>query len=179
MNALEGMASLAAAREMDIRAARLWGAAQAGRKATCIALPPGDLALHEPYLASARSRLGEAKWEEVLSEGRALSLDEAAGYVLEGEDGRAAASVGRKPSDYDEPAGKLSRREREVVALVARGLTNRQISAGLSISERTAGNHVASILRKLHLRSRTQIATWATEHSPLGPEQNHSALHNY
>jgi non-specific serine/threonine protein kinase len=67
--------------------------------------------------------------------------------------------------------GKLSRREREVVTLVARGLTNRQISAELSISERTAGNHVAKILRKLGLRSRTQIVTWATEYGPLGLKQ--------
>jgi DNA-binding NarL/FixJ family response regulator len=68
--------------------------------------------------------------------------------------------------------GKLTRREREVVTLVARGLTNRQLSTELSISERTAGNHVARILRKLHLHSRTQIATWATEQGLLGPEQN-------
>jgi DNA-binding NarL/FixJ family response regulator len=75
------------------------------------------------------------------------------------------------PSSHDEPSGKLSHREREVVALVARGLTNRRISAELSISERTAGNHVARILRKLHLHSRTQIATWATEQGSLEPEQ--------
>ena len=61
---------------------------------------------------------------------------------------------------------------REAILLLSRGLTNRQISEELSISERTAGNHVASILRKQHLHSRTQIATWATEQGLLGPEQN-------
>jgi DNA-binding NarL/FixJ family response regulator len=66
--------------------------------------------------------------------------------------------------------GTLTRREREVVVLVARGLTNRQVSAELSISERTAGNHVARILRKLGLRSRAQIASWATERRLLAPE---------
>jgi predicted ATPase/DNA-binding SARP family transcriptional activator/DNA-binding CsgD family transcriptional regulator len=173
MNALEGMASLSAARETDTRAARLWGAAEAGRESTGIALPPGDRALHEPYLASTRSRLGEAKWEEALSEGRALSLDEAAVYALDGGIDRAEATISEaKPSAHDEPVGKLTRREREVVTLVARGLTNRQLSTELSISERTAGNHVARILRKLHLHSRTQIATWATEQGLLGPEQN-------
>jgi DNA-binding NarL/FixJ family response regulator len=50
---------------------------------------------------------------------------------------------------------------------VARGLTNRQVSTRLGISERTAGNHVARILRKLGLRSRAQIATWASEHRLL------------
>jgi predicted ATPase/DNA-binding SARP family transcriptional activator/DNA-binding CsgD family transcriptional regulator len=170
INALEGMASLAGAREDAPRAARLWGAAEAGRKSTGIALPPGDRALHEPYLTSARSRLGKTKWDEALSAGRALSLDEAAAYALDKGADRAEASEGM-PSSHDEPSGKLSHREREVVALVARGLTNRRISAELSISERTAGNHVARILRKLHLHSRTQIATWATEQGSLEPEQ--------
>ncbi len=44
---------------------------------------------------------------------------------------------------------------------------NRQISTTLSISERTAGNHVAKILGKLRLRSRVQIAIWATEQKLL------------
>lgn len=170
INALEGAASLAGARGYAAEAARLWGAAEAGRETTGIALPPGDRTLHEPYLSSSRSRLGEEAWEEALSEGYALSLDEAATYALDKGVDRAATPEG-KPSAYEEPVGKLSRREREVVALVGRGLTTRQISAELSISERTAGNHVAKILRKLGLRSRTQIVTWATEYGPLGPKQ--------
>ena len=64
-------------------------------------------------------------------------------------------------------ADLLTRREEEVVTLVARGLTNRQISTELWISERTVGNHVAKILHKLGLRSRAQIASWATEHQLL------------
>jgi len=170
INALEGAASLAGARGYAAEAARLWGAAEAGRETTGIALPPGDRTLHEPYLSSSRSRLGEEAWEEALSEGHALSLDEAAAYTLDKGVDRAAAPEA-KPSAHGEPVGKLSRREREVVTLVARGLTNRQISAELSISERTAGNHVAKILRKLGLRSRTQIVTWATEYGPLGLKQ--------
>jgi serine/threonine-protein kinase PknK len=59
-----------------------------------------------------------------------------------------------------------------VVLLVSRGLTNRQISTELSISERTAANHVAQILRKLGLSSRAQIASWTTESQPLTPDQN-------
>jgi DNA-binding CsgD family transcriptional regulator len=58
-------------------------------------------------------------------------------------------------------AGPLTRREGEIAALVARGLTNRQIAAALHISERTAENHVQHILTKLGLHTRTQIATWA------------------
>jgi DNA-binding CsgD family transcriptional regulator len=58
-------------------------------------------------------------------------------------------------------AGGLAPREREVAALVARGLTNRQIAAALGISPRTAENHVKHILAKLGARSRARIAAWA------------------
>jgi DNA-binding CsgD family transcriptional regulator len=55
----------------------------------------------------------------------------------------------------------LSRREREVAALVARGLTNREIARTLVLSERTAENHVQHILTKLGFGARAQIAAWA------------------
>jgi non-specific serine/threonine protein kinase len=57
----------------------------------------------------------------------------------------------------------LTPREEEVAALVARGLTNRQIATELSISEHTAANHIAKILRKLRLSSRSQITAWVAE----------------
>jgi DNA-binding NarL/FixJ family response regulator len=66
-----------------------------------------------------------------------------------------------------EPSNKLTRREQEVTALVTRGLTNREVATALGISERTAGNHVARILKKRGLRSRAQIAGWAGEHYSL------------
>jgi DNA-binding NarL/FixJ family response regulator len=57
----------------------------------------------------------------------------------------------------------LTHREREVAALVARGLSNREIARHLTIAERTAENHVEHILNKLGFRSRSQIAAWVTE----------------
>ena len=56
-----------------------------------------------------------------------------------------------------------TRREREVAALIARGLTNRQIAAKLVIAERTADTHVANILGKLGFAARAQVAAWAVE----------------
>jgi DNA-binding CsgD family transcriptional regulator len=64
------------------------------------------------------------------------------------------------------PAFPLTRREGEIAALIARGLTNRQIAAALHISERTAENHVQHILTKLGLHTRTQIALWSTGTAP-------------
>ena len=170
INALEGMASLAGARREAPLAARLWGAAEKAREVTGIALPPGERALHEPRLSSARCLLGEREWEEALAKGRAMSLEEAADYALSRDQvDPPSAPVLRDPS-AGELAPHLSGREREVVVLVARGLTNRQISAHLGISERTAGNHVGRILGKLRLRSRAQIASWALEHELLAPD---------
>jgi DNA-binding CsgD family transcriptional regulator len=59
------------------------------------------------------------------------------------------------------PADALTPRELEVAALVARGLTNRQIAATLMISAGTAANHVEHIRDKLGCRSRARVAAWA------------------
>jgi DNA-binding CsgD family transcriptional regulator len=66
----------------------------------------------------------------------------------------------------------LSRREREVAALVARGLTNREIARTLFLSERTAENHVQHILTKLGFGSRAQIAAWAVSEGLPPPAEN-------
>ena len=63
----------------------------------------------------------------------------------------------REPAAIDE----LTPREREVLVLVATGLSNQKIARTLAISERTARTHVSSILSKLGLASRTQAALWA------------------
>jgi pimeloyl-ACP methyl ester carboxylesterase/DNA-binding CsgD family transcriptional regulator len=70
-------------------------------------------------------------------------------------------------SFLSEPAStgaRLTDRELEVARLVADGLTNHSIATRLSIAPRTADAHVENILRKLGVRSRAQIAAWATEY---------------
>jgi DNA-binding CsgD family transcriptional regulator len=62
----------------------------------------------------------------------------------------------------DRPSG-LTRREAEVAAYVAQGLTNRQIAALMHISERTVESHVQHTLTKLGFSNRTQVAAWAAE----------------
>jgi DNA-binding CsgD family transcriptional regulator len=58
----------------------------------------------------------------------------------------------------------LTPREREVVGLVVRGLTNREIAEELFLAEKTVENHIGRILVKLDLRSRTQLAAYAVKH---------------
>src|SRR5262249_15514324 len=64
----------------------------------------------------------------------------------------------------DGPLAKLSARELEVLGLVAEGLTNHDIARRLVLSEHTVNRHVANILRKLGLNSRTAAATLAGRH---------------
>ncbi|QFZ23890.1 response regulator [Saccharothrix syringae] len=80
-----------------------------------------------------------------------------AGLVL-GEYRRMAAT----PDQGDKP--QLTERETEVLRLVAKGLTARQIANRLVISHRTVENHVQSTLRKLQLHNRVELARYAIEH---------------
>ena len=100
-----------------------------------------------------------------------MTFEEAVEYALSEEEPDTPTSSTVLVSPADEPVSSLTRREQEVATLVARGLTNRQVARELSISERTAANHVAKILRKLGLSSRTQIASWATETQPSATYQ--------
>jgi DNA-binding NarL/FixJ family response regulator len=58
------------------------------------------------------------------------------------------------------PESQLTRRERQVAELVADGLTNREISTRMHISERTADSHLQHVMDKLGFNSRAQVAAW-------------------
>lgn len=93
-----------------------------------------------------------------------------------GGDALIASAVTRSLIDYamrqrDEPAGAvdprvlsvLSERERDVLILLARGLSNAQVATGLFLGETTIKSHVSSLLTKLQLRSRVQAVVLAYE----------------
>lgn len=64
----------------------------------------------------------------------------------------------------EQPVEPLTEREKEVLAHLAKGSSNKEIAYALGITERTARTHVSNILGKLALASRTQAALWAVEH---------------
>ena len=87
-----------------------------------------------------------------------MGMDAAVAYALgESASGATGADADRNPI--------LTKRERQVADLVARGLSNKQIATKLVISQRTAQGHVENILTKLGFTSRTQIAAWVVEYS--------------
>jgi DNA-binding NarL/FixJ family response regulator len=107
--------------------------------------------------------------------GSSLTFDERGTYTLPGAaDGWNL--YGLRASDPALPLARqavsqLTPRERETAALVARGLTNRQIGQALVISEGTAALHVKRILAKLGFSSRAQVAAWAVAQR-LAPSMN-------
>lgn len=103
----------------------------------------------EPGVAVAEARASLVAFERM---GARSDADQAASVL------RGLGVSGRTgPRD----GGVLSRRESEVLALLAQGLTNAEIAGRLFISPKTAGHHVSSILTKLGLRSRTEAAAYA------------------
>jgi predicted ATPase/DNA-binding SARP family transcriptional activator/DNA-binding CsgD family transcriptional regulator len=161
---LYGLGCVAACLEELLRAVRLWGAVEGMQEAYGVHLTPITLSItdYEGLLAAARSQLGEEAWSGRWEEGKAMPLQRAIEYALleeeeEWEPPKLVPEQEQPPAS--ERAGTLTRREREVAALVARGLTSRQIAAELSISEHTVDTHVRRILKKLGLNSRARIGS--------------------
>ena len=142
------------------RALRLAGAAAALRDAlgaTWTFLPAGWLV---ERLAHARHTLSPDEADAAWREGQSVSWERAVAAALAECD---AARVRPVREAATLAATSLSARELEVAALVARGCSNREIAEQLVITPGTARVHVAHILDKLGLRTRAQIAAWATE----------------
>jgi predicted ATPase/DNA-binding CsgD family transcriptional regulator len=163
VSGLEGLSCVASATGADDRALRL--AAAAGRLS-------GEWSAHsDPWLQRqaeaagrrSRSRLGTRKSDEAWEEGWALSADQAIDYAL-----------GESEPQPGVDAGPLSRRELEVVKLVAAGMTNRQIAERLFIAERTVDNHLEHVREKLAVKTRAQIAAWVVQRG-LAPGPTDSA----
>ena len=111
----------------------------------------------QPEVAVGEARVALAEFERL---GAPREADAAAAFL---RDRGVAGRTGPKGLEL------LSRREREVLALLGQGLTNAEIAARLFISTKTAGNHVSNVLSKLNLRSRTEAAAFAVRYLPGDP----------
>jgi predicted ATPase/DNA-binding XRE family transcriptional regulator len=80
----DGLARVAGSQGDPVRAARLWGAAEALREAIGISIPPGDVADYERNVAQSRAALDDSTWQSTWRKGRTMPLDRAIAYALEG-----------------------------------------------------------------------------------------------
>ena len=93
--------------------------------------------------------------------GDAVFSPRLAGFVLDAFATLAPAAA--SPPSFDPELDQLTAREREVLRLIARGYTYKEIARDLFISVKTVESHVSSVLRKLQLSTRHQLTRWAAE----------------
>lgn len=162
---LEFYAVLATMQKQSTRAALLWGAAYQFREASGVPRPASQTDYAE-YERDARAQLDTQTFARFYAQGRAMPLEKAVEYAM------AAPIPGKAPDEHaayltDHEAMRqyaaLTKRESEVAILISQGKSNYEIAQTLVISERTVETHVGSLLSKLNLHSRTQVAAWVLE----------------
>jgi predicted ATPase/DNA-binding NarL/FixJ family response regulator len=156
---LEGCGRCLVASDPDA-AVRVAGATDAQRSALGAQAYPSEQRYLDGWLAQARRVLGARAFARAWEDGHASTLSQAVSLAE-------ALTVGLRPT----PAPTrvlLTPREQEVAILLAQGLTNKQVAAQLVLSTATVRSHVEHILTKLDLRSRAQIAAWASQQGLLG-----------
>jgi predicted ATPase/DNA-binding CsgD family transcriptional regulator len=142
------------------RAAHLLGAAEVVWDSTAASLAtvmPELVGEHDKSVAAARAALGDQGYAAAFRRGRQLPLAQA---LNDAELTRRSTKSGQMNAGG---AGSLTSREEEVAGLLTQGLSNKAIAKSLVIAQRTAETHVANVLVKLGLTSRSQVAAWVAE----------------
>ena len=156
-------------RDLD-RAVRLLAAAEAWSESTgdVLVFGPRVRKETEQIAARARDQLGESAYRTAVTEGRALSADEAVGIAraaLEPPAGigpdHATTTGGTRPRAF------LSDREQAVLRLIAEGLLNKQIATSLGIGERTVKTYLSSAMNKLGVDNRAHAVVAAIQRDLL------------
>lgn len=158
---LERLAAVAAGTRSET-AVRLLGAAEALREAIGAPMFPVDRVECDRAVATTRARLGAEQFEAAWAAGRRLTVEAAVTEAL--------ALAGAFPSRADAEASPfalpdeafgLSRRELQVLRLLTRGQTDKEIAAALFLSPRTINAHVARLFAKLGVNNRRSAAALA------------------
>ena len=135
-------------------ASRVWEAVESSIRS----FGPDLAGAHDRWATRARKALGSRTYSEALARGYRMSADEVRARVL-------GLKVSEQDGASDREAGALTKRQRQVATLIADGQSNREIADSLVLSTRTVEGHVESILAKLGMTSRTQIASWMNRRS--------------
>jgi len=152
---LIGIGCVHSARGHASRAVRLFAAGHTALDALGTHLWPSNHRDYERWLAAACGRLTNAAFDDAWQQGQTLSVEAAVAECT-------ADRLPDAPTDRT-PAAQLTRREREVASLVARGLSNRQVAEALVVTEKTVANHLQRAAEKLDVHSRAHLAARAAE----------------
>jgi predicted ATPase/class 3 adenylate cyclase/DNA-binding CsgD family transcriptional regulator len=181
---LEGIACIEVGPHWAERAVRMLAAAQTLQSTTGAPAPPAEMADHRRTEADARAQLGEERFAAAWAAGAGMSLDEAVAFALQANEPaappdpeavfvgpdrpdttsarRRSAGVGARTVDVP-----LSAREREVVTLIAQGLSNREIAESLVLSIRTVERHIENVYNRLGISGkagRAIVTAYALRH---------------
>ncbi|HVT78027.1 MAG TPA: response regulator transcription factor [Acidimicrobiales bacterium] len=113
------------------------------------------------YITKSATGAEIAEAIERIAAGDAAFSPRLAGFVLDAFSSGVPASVAEAPVDAE--LEQLTPREREVLQLIARGYAYKEVGRRLNVSVKTVETHVSSVLRKLQLSSRHELARWATD----------------
>jgi non-specific serine/threonine protein kinase len=160
---LAGVASVFAARGQPERAARLYGATAALRAQIGVAEEGQERPDTERRVTAVRRALSPDAFAAAWSAGASLPLTAVVTEAL-ADTAEVAPPAPTVPSTDEGSLPGLTAREEEVLRLLVQGLTDREIAEALMISPRTVNGHVANILAKLGLESRTTAAAYALRH---------------
>jgi non-specific serine/threonine protein kinase len=157
---LEQLAALALQSDDPERAVQLYASAAVLRQRHGIdPWPAPDKTTIQQHLSQARSLLGAEQVEALWAAQLAVPVEQ----VIDGE---LTDDTEQKPAAQSAVRSVgLTTRELDVLRLLVDGRSNQEIAAALYISPRTAANHVANIMNKLGLDSRTAVAAWAIRHA--------------
>ncbi|MDT5041277.1 MAG: hypothetical protein QOE51_2262 [Actinoplanes sp.] len=166
--AVEALAWTACSERRDQRSAVLLGASD--RMWQAMHTSPGTFRTLYDFRgeteALLRARLGAEAFDAARRRGFELSTADAVAVALE----RSPRVTVPEPRPEAAAGTGLTKREREVAALMAQGLSNREIAARLVVAQRTAEGHVENILSKLGFTSRAQVAGWLAGQKPPGQD---------
>jgi predicted ATPase/DNA-binding CsgD family transcriptional regulator len=159
---VECVAKLAAKTDQAEQALRFFGAAEMMREQLAFPLSPADLAVRESIRQDLHETLGTARATAAWASGRALSQEEALAEAfalrVDIRDGDLAVAQARAA------AHGLTKREFEILRLLATGRSNREVAEALFISPTTVARHVANIYNKLGVDSRAKMTAFALQH---------------
>lgn len=160
---LQALAWMAAERGAHQRAATLLGCCERLRESSALGFQEGYRPQHEHATALARKGLGQGSFAVAYAAGLAMTIDDAVAFAVEDRRpsrARAAPTVTKMP---------ITKRELEIMRLIAEDMTTREIATTLFISERTVETHVTNMLNKLGLNSRVQLTRWFASVQGTGP----------
>ncbi|CAM5693272.1 hypothetical protein AQI96_37355 [Streptomyces canus] len=165
---LDGLAWASMLSEELPRAARLLGMAHPIWQSGPSRMMPhqfSELVARRTVEATVRADLGDERFEEEFWSGASRTLEDAMDEITRAPGPKPASTVAESGEDS---LALLTRRERKVAELLAKGMSNADIAADLVLSRRTVESHVQNILNKLGFHSRTQVASWISRLAPGG-----------